>query len=336
MGLNSNSKVLPIKHISEPTEEILDYIDSRRKGIVRSLRTRWPKFNATTMGGIEPNIIMTVAGISGSGKSAFVNTLETDLFDLNPDIGFVVLSFSFEMLSSRQVGRKLSYKLNKTTHELYSGSLSNNPKSALAQSDFEAVKKAAEEIKNYSVYYVDTPGTVEDIYETIIKFRERPEVKGKWLIIMLDHVLLTKGLGTDKERETIYNVQSMFIEVKKLSRTSIIQVSQMNREIEGTDRVLNQSMHFPLRKDIFGSDSIFQASDYVLVLHRPEILGIKAYGPNNWPVKDMVYMHFLKCREGEPKIISFKNNLKHNSIEEHNPFEGVSSLFGNTNLAKNE
>ena len=41
-------------------------------------------------------------------------------------------------------------------------------------------------------------------------------------------------------------------------------------------------------------DSIYHTSDYVLVLHRPELLGIEKYGTNSWPVKDLVYGHFLK------------------------------------------
>jgi len=31
-------------------------------------------------------------------------------------------------------------------------------------------------------------------------------------------------------------------------------------------------------------------------------------------------MHFLKVREGEPKILRFINNLKYNSLEEPDPF----------------
>jgi ABC-type multidrug transport system fused ATPase/permease subunit len=92
-----SNKVLVYRHIKEPANEILRYIDDRRKGIVYSLKTRWPKFNKQCMGGIEPNAIYTVAGISGSGKSSFVNALETDLFDLNPKANFVVLSFNFEI-----------------------------------------------------------------------------------------------------------------------------------------------------------------------------------------------------------------------------------------------
>ena len=49
------------------------------------------------MGVIEPNTIYSIGGISGSGKSSFVNSLETDLFDLNKDIDFVVLSFNYEI-----------------------------------------------------------------------------------------------------------------------------------------------------------------------------------------------------------------------------------------------
>jgi len=64
----SNDSTLELKHISKAAEEIELYIDNRRKGIIKSLRTRWTKFNHATMGGIEPNIIMTIAGISGSGR----------------------------------------------------------------------------------------------------------------------------------------------------------------------------------------------------------------------------------------------------------------------------
>jgi replicative DNA helicase len=99
MALNSNNEysTLEYRHIGDAAKEIVTYIDDRRKGKVRSLRTRWPKFNRRCMGGIEPNTIYTIAGVSGSGKSSFVNSLETDLFDLNKTTDFVVLSFNWEM-----------------------------------------------------------------------------------------------------------------------------------------------------------------------------------------------------------------------------------------------
>lgn len=312
----SNTKSLTYKHISHSADEIVSYIDNRRKGIVKSLKTRWDKFNKVAMGGIEPNVIISIAGISGSGKSSFVNSLETDLIDQNPKEDIVVLSFNFEMLSSRQVGRKLSYKLNKTTAELYSASPEGKE---LTDADYNNIINESKHISQYPIYYVDCPGTVDEIRETIRKFTELPQVKDKWLIVILDHTLLTKGKSGESEREVLVNLQRLFMEIKKNGKTTVIQLTQMNREIEDKDRINNPSLHFPTRRDIFGSDSLFQASDYVIVIHRPELLGIKNYSVNNWPVKDKIYMHFLKCREGEPKILSFINNLKFNRIDEYNP-----------------
>lgn len=224
------------------------------------------------------------------------------------------------MLSSKQIGRKLSYKLKKTTSELYSGT----PDTKVTDGDFEKIKKQSEKIKKYPVYYVDFPGTVTQIKETITSFMKEDFVQGKWVIIMLDHTLLTRGEAGDSERKVLSELQRMFMEVKKLGRNTIIQLSQMNRDIEDSTRVSNPSLHFPMRKDIFGADSVYQASDYVLVLHRPQILGIKAYGVHAWPTENYVYLHAIKNRDGELKILQFWNNLKYNSIEDVEPNSNTS------------
>ena len=299
---------LPFKHISKATDEIIDYMGQRKNHKIDSLRTRWPKFNTLCMGGIEPNAIYTFSGISGSGKSSLVNTLETDLIDLNPNRELVVLSFNFEMLASRQVGRKLSYKLKETTSTLYSAVSSIDDKA------FEKVKNEAENIKKYPIYYVDTPSTVEHIAETIDYFYD-VIAKGKWLIIILDHTLLVTSNGRD-ERTTIIDLQKLFMQIKKKPNISIIQISQMNRNIEQPERIINPTSHYPMRSDLSTSDFIFQSSDYVIVLHRPELLGITAYGPQRQLVADMVYLHFLKNREGDLKILRFINDLKYNNLIE--------------------
>ena len=161
---------------------------------------------------IPRNSFTVISGLSGSGKSSFANSLETDLFDLNPNEDFVVLSFNFEMLASKQVGRKLSYKMKKTTSELYAGDVDAAKGD---DDDYRTLLIHAEKIKQYPIYYVDCPGTVDEIRNTIIDFYAKPEIRGKWLVIMFDHTLLVRlGVG-EKERETLFKLQKMFMEMKK-------------------------------------------------------------------------------------------------------------------------
>lgn len=306
------------KTTAQVTEEAVNYIRQRKNHSIQPLKSRWQKFNRVTCGGIEPNMIFTIAGSSGSGKSAWANTLTYDLIDLNSDQDIVVLSFSFEMLSYRNIGRRLSNQLRKTTTELYSA------EQDLSDEDFAKVKSAANSIKDYPIYYVDTPCSVQKIEETIIYFHENI-AKGKWLIVVLDHTLLVEG---DSERGTIVDLQKMFIRMKKLSFTSIIQISQMNRNIEQPERLNNPSSHFPMRSDLSASDAIFQASDFVMALSRPELTGLAFYGVKRLPVKNKVYLHFLKVRDaGEPCILEFDNELKYGNLIETVPSEPVQKVL---------
>lgn len=322
-----SSKTLSFRHISTATNEAVEYIRKRKNHEIQSLRTRWNKFNKSCMGGIEPNTIYTIVGISGSGKSSFVNTLETDLIDLNSNQDVIVLNFSFEMLSSRQVGRKISSKLRQTTAELYSA---NNE---LTDDLLDRVEQTSQQIKSYPIYYVDTPGTVEDIASTINYFYET-KAKDKKFVIILDHTLLVEGQDRESTLQVISELQKLFIKVKKLPNTTIIQLSQMNRNIENPERINNPSMHYPMRSDISSADTIFHASDYVICIHRPELLNIQQYGPNRLLVKNKVYLHILKNRDaGECTILEFDNDLKYNNlietIREEEPARKIS--FSNNN-----
>ena len=295
------------KTIAQAADESVAYIKARKDHTIIPLKTRWKKFNKVCCGGIEPNMIITIAGISGSGKSSIVNAIETDLIELNPTQDVVILDFSFEMVSFRSVTRKLSYRLRRTTSELYSSD------ETVEDDIFNRVVEEAEKLKKYQIYYVDTPCTVEEIEKTIDYFHDNV-AKNKWLIVILDHALLVEG---DTERGTIVDLQKMFIRKKKLSNTSIIQLSQMNRNIEQPERINNPAMHYPLRSDLAASDALFHASDYVIAINRPELLNLTSYGIKRLPVKNKVYLHFLKVRDaGEPCILEFDNELKYGNLVE--------------------
>lgn len=301
---------LPIRHISTVTDEAVRYITARKEHTVSSLATRWKKLNSCCMGGIEPNTVYTIAGISGSGKSSVANLIQTDLVDLNPNRDIVILTFSLEMVGFRQIGRTLSNKLRKTTSYLYSSQQN------LDDDTYHRVVDVSNQLKNYPIYFVDNPGSPEQVRQTILMFYERYiKDQNKYFVIIYDHTLLTKKIGTTID--TLSELQEVFIQIKKLPLTSVIQLSQMNRNIESPERINNPLAHYPMRSDLSSSDSIFQASDYVLVIHRPEILNIHEYGPNRLPTKNKVYIHILKNRDaGKPCILEFENDLMYNNLIE--------------------
>ena len=299
-----------LKPMSVVAQEAIDYINGRRNSTIISLKTRWKKFNKQCMGGIEPNTVYTIAGISGSGKSSMANEITTDLIDLNPQKNIIILNFSLEMIGFRQVGRTLSSKLRKTTSTLYSSEKN------LDDDTFKKVISVSNRLKEYPIYFIDTPTTPMQVKDIIYSFYNE-YVKGKnaHLIIIYDHALLTKQIGSTID--TISELERVFIQAKKLPLTSIIQLTQMNRNIEAPERINNPLNHYPMRSDLSSSDAIFQASDYVLVIHRPEILGIQEYGPNHLLTQNKVYLHILKNRDaGKPCILEFENDLMYNNLVE--------------------
>ena len=299
-----------VRPMSVVAQEAINYIAGRRDRNIVSLKTRWEKFNKQCMGGIEPNTVITIAGISGSGKSSFANLIQTDLIDLNPTEDVVVLTFSLEMVGFRQVGRTLSNKLRRTTSTLYSSETS------LDDETFRKVIAVSNQLKEYPIYFVDNPGTPMQVEQTIRDFYDQyVKGTGKHFVIIYDHALLTKQVGT--VIETISELERVFIQVKKFPLTSVIQIAQMNRNIEASERINNPLSHYPMRSDLSSSDAIFQASDYVAVLHRPEILGIQEYGTNRLPTLNKVYIHILKNRDaGKPCILEFENDLMYNNLIE--------------------
>lgn len=304
-------KVIPIR---EAAEAELNYIVGRQKGDIKSLKTAWSKFNNVYMDGLEWGWIIMVGGMSGSGKTALLNMLETDLVRLNPNEDIQILSFNFEMVARRLVGRKISHDLNKSVKEIYSAD------GVLTNEDIDQVRKHIDQYSRLPIDYVEIPGTPKEIGDLIVQYlRDKIKPGNKGLVVTLDHSLLVRSIGD--ERATLVELASTLNTIKKLyPKVLFVVLSQLNREIEKENRRVvygaNKTLQFPVKGDIFGSDALYQFSDAVIVPHRPELLGIESYGPDNWPTGNVIYVHHLKTRDGEPQITRFRNLLKYNKLEE--------------------
>jgi len=284
---------LEIRSINDVVDEEIKYIDDRRKGLVKSLMTPWKKYNDVSMGGIEWYTIHTIGGMSGSGKTAILNQLESGICELNPNEELVVLSFNFEMLARNLVGRKMSKELNITIQNLHSGK--ENLK--LSDIDYQRVLDSKDKLTKYPIYYVDTSGTVEDIIKTIMVFHKKFPNKG--IFMTLDHTLLVNGSANEVERIVLVNlVKAIKAAIKYFKSIGVnfaaAILTQLNRSIEEVERCGEPgSQNFPKKKDIFGGDALFQMSDVVMVTMNPFQQGMAAYGPGKWPTKGLLYWHFL-------------------------------------------
>ena len=316
-GLSSENSPLEIRSIKEVTDEEIKYIDDRRKGLIKSLATPWKKYNDVAMGGIEWGTLHTIGGMSGSGKTAILNQLETEICELNPQDKFDVLSFNFEMLARNLVGRKLSKELGVTMKDLHSGVEGIT----LSDADYNRVIASREKFKSYPIYYVDTAGTVADIIGTIFTFAKRNPERG--ILMTLDHTLLVNGSANEVERIILVNLVKALKKTIKYFKSvdrnfSVVILTQLNRAIEESDRMAEPgSQNFPKKKDIFGGDALFQMSDVVLVTMNPFQQGMEIYGPNKWPTKGVLYWHFIKVREGESVIAKMSNKLAINTVEDY-------------------
>jgi len=268
--------------------------------------------------------------MSGSGKSTLLEELKRDFIDLNRDQKFFILSFEFEMLIEDQLTKGLSAKLDKSIKELYSA------ESPIDENTFLKARELLGRMKDDPVYYVDNAGTVEQIVSTIRGFTKEHLDKDTGLVVTIDHVLLTKGKQTDDEKAIVDELMRAFVDLKKQFaaeglKVIFIVLTQMNREIEKSERVQNYNLHFPTRNDIFASSAVFTCSDYVIITHRPATLsGIgRRYGPQlegfpnglpvKWPqdeTKSMVYWHLIKERFGETKIIPLVEDFKFGKLTE--------------------
>lgn len=314
MEKDSSEKKLPFITLEQAARDELRYIKGRMDGNIKSLLTPWNKFNIASMNGIEWGSIITVAGMSGSGKTAILNELETGLFEKNPHENFAVLSFNFEMAARRLIGRKISKAMNRTVKQMYNADLVETERNFNLH-DYNAAVEYLKTIKDSPVYYVDIPGTVKQIVRTVEHFAmEVPENQYKGILVTLDHSILVKKFGEQSTLDILYDLAAAFNELKKKIKSSFVIVSQLNRGIENVERIQNKNLHFPMKSDVFGADALYQYSDVFMITHRPDMLKLQAYGPNDWEVSDVIYWHYLKVRDGDPLVAKMKNLLKYNRV----------------------
>lgn len=239
------------KSISEVADETLKFINDRKEGKEVSLKTKWDKLNRELLGGLSWHDIILIGGVSGSGKTLLMNEIESSLIDRNPNEDFICVNFNFEMLARDLIVRKLSSIKSLTIQELLSAS--ENYK--LTDKDMAEIKIELEKLKFKNVYYFDKPRNISLLSKTIDYCWEKFK---KPMVIFLDHtILVNKSASESSTTDMMYNLGAMLTEYKKKYKCIFIIATQLNRDIEATERKQRpSSLNYPIKSDISYSEKV--------------------------------------------------------------------------------
>jgi|688.fasta_scaffold394759_2 replicative DNA helicase len=314
--IDSKPITTPWKHISQVYQEGLHYMRNRQKGKIKSIETPWDRFNDAGMGGIEWNTITVIAARPAAGKTLMTSQITREAHFRNPDQDFAILDFQFEMLGRTMAMREFSAHLGKSMKYIASADKSKGP---ILDEEIRAAFEYCKMNENRQIYVVDKPTTIEQFKHVVKSFQKHI---GKPVLVTIDHSVLFKKNATEKDKfEMLYNLGEALTELKKEIPCAFIVLSQLNREIQDKDRLKEGSAgNYIKDTDIFGADAMLQHADLVVGINRPYHLHLPFYGPEQFIMKpETLVMHFLKVRNGDPRISFFEAQFDKMRIVETEP-----------------
>jgi replicative DNA helicase len=310
------------KNQKESFVEALKYLNKRKLGEIKSIKTPWQKFNDASIDGLEWNTITVIGGRPASGKTAIVEQIIKESFIINPDENFRVLQFQFEMLGRVQAIREYSSVIGRSYKYLCSAD------GKLSDEDLKRCHEYSKrKVKNSKIDIVDTPQTVDEFKKIVITYFETHSFLNKEhkkiytpIIVTIDHSVLFKKAPYEKDKlETLNNLGEALTELKKKFPVAFIVLSQLNRNIDNPDRAEDGKYgNYVLESDIFGADALLQHADLVIGINRPGQRKIRLYGPDRYIIDDdnVMVMHFLKCRNGDTRMSFFQAQFEKMKIVE--------------------
>jgi hypothetical protein len=296
-----------LKYVTQTTaiERANSIIAKSMRDVAPGLFSRWHKLNQAVGGAFRFGQSIYILGASGSGKSYILNMLRDDFasqINKNFKYDYKILSFTFEMNAHDEIIRTYTGRLSKSYSDLMS------VENRLTDEEYSNILDMSKTVDTDKIYYVETAGNRTQILNTVEAFHAQfPDSK---LVITLDHTLLVEYLDESSETELVSAFSKIALYIRKKYNALVIVLGQLNDNIESPDRIKTPSQHYPKKGDIFSSRQVYQIADTVIIINRPERLGIEYYGTSKFPTKDLVAMHILKSRHyGKEGMIRFKQGF---------------------------
>lgn len=321
--------VLPHKTPTQAADSALKIIEDERSGKQLGVFSEYNILNRAMGKYFRFDTVNLWAGLSGHGKSYFLNILNTNFLDtvnLNNKIDFVpvVLQFCFEMSAHNEILRAVAKDLGVNYSYLLSSEYdqTTGKYNKVTDEELDSIRHAMEYYKNTDIIFYDVPGNMHQIYHTVlhqaINYRALSKKTGKTykFIINIDHTLLIESLNNQKALELMADVGKVSIKIRKTFGAMINLVGQLNNNIEDVRRLTNPSLHYPQKSDIYAQGQLYNACENVFVIHQPMLLKLTRYGTNNIPTTNLIHLIKLKARHGTVGNLWFENALHKGKILE--------------------
>jgi len=305
--LNKTSSIL---HKMRPMAQVIDEANARIEDAIEGRRdsyvTRWQKLNEN-IESIQEGEIVVIGGRPGSGKSAFANLLVQDLFnkDLNP-YNSIGLYFSLEMPAYEQVVRWYS-----NAHQIESKKIlsSRNP---ITKSVYEQLQRTGNSMKDTNLLFHDVPLHPRAIANTVSQAVGAD--KSRRVILIVDHSRLVTG--NEQERLRIEELVTYCHTLKNKYGVISILLSQMNRDIEKERDRTKMGNSLPVMADLFAASAMEQYATTILLLHRPEMYGLKMFMGQD--AKNLLAINVAKQRAGWTGAILMRSNFPYYDVHDGN------------------
>jgi replicative DNA helicase len=238
-------------HISKSSETAIRKIEEIRSGKLIPLITSLKK-EQEYIGGYFPSDQIVVAGRTGTGKSAKVihDVMDFANVNINPHYKdkLIILYDSWEMPDWRNVLRIYSRSLNASVKELI------DYKKVLDEEKFNRIKELSVRLGGFPIYFSSFSTNVRAWEEK--KRRARNLFPNHTIVNIADHTRLALKFNETREEELISNLMMAGMRVKNECSEINIFISQMNRNIETSQKREELGNALPVSSDIFGLKSL--------------------------------------------------------------------------------
>lgn len=328
---NAKDYIPKLKTRKDINEEAKQIINNERSGKQLGLLCRFNRLNIAMGKYFRFKQVTTIAGLSGHGKSTLLNMILADFLDKRLNSLFthpvIIIHNTFEMLPVDEVIRNVGSKTGKSHFNLLSSEFTNGQYNTISEEEFASISKVLDDDDDRDHYYFDEPtnvmGLVKNVNTSISHFQQKYNTnKVPQVVFALDHSLLVDGEKGENVIDTITRLSKLAVVLKKKGYMVFI-IGQLNGNIEATERLKNPLVQYPIKSDIYAQAQIYNASDNVLIIHQPELLGIQEYGVNKLVTTGLVHLYVIKQRFGRIGSIWLKNELHEGRLIQ---FEPISNL----------